>query len=78
VTLNELAHDIALDWAVSIILHCGVPIKDKRGHVLWYEVDFKDQFDGREIIRALKYLRARSMLRRNPRFSNRVNVKWGK
>jgi hypothetical protein len=75
--LNEMAHEIALDWAVSIIQTCGVPIKDTRGHVLWYEVDVNDEFDGFAMGRALRYLHARNALRRNPRFPNRVNIKWG-
>ena len=77
-TLTELAHEIAVEQCASIIESYGVPVTDKRGRLLWYEVDVNDKFDGWQIQRALRYLRARGMLRRHPRFSNRVKVKWAK
>ena len=75
-TLTELALQIADEQSASIIECYGVHIKDKRGHLLWYEVDPNDPYGGYAVRRALIYLNARKMLRRHPRFSNRVKVRW--
>lgn len=77
-TLNELAHQIAAEWAASIIESYGVRVKDSRGHVLWYAVDVNDPYGGEDVSRALTYLRAMKMLRRHPRFAHHVKVRWAR
>lgn len=74
-TGSELAHEIAFDFCASIIDSYGVPIRDSRGHILWYEMDLDDQCGSYEIRRSLRYLKWRKALRVNPKFPNWVKLR---
>lgn len=74
-TGNELAHEIAFDFCASIIVSYGVPKRDSRGHILWYEMDLNDQYGAYEIRRSLRYLKWRKALRVNQKFPNQVKLR---
>ena len=67
---DNAAHKLAFESAVSLIECYSTDIRDSIGRRLWYEVDLD------EISDAIAYLELRGLLRRHPKFPNRVNVRW--
>jgi hypothetical protein len=73
--LFVLAVQIADDDCRGLIECHGLAVLDKAQRLRWYEVDPNEEFSGWGIARALRYLEARGMLRRNAKNPLQVKVK---
>jgi hypothetical protein len=72
-SMVKLAHEIAEEQC-ELELDCYLAaVRDRRGRLLWYDLNSADEHSRWFIQRAVRYLDMRGLLRRHPHQPNYVN-----
>lgn len=69
--LDKLAHNLAYEFAVSVLDGDGIPVRDNEDEA-WSEVDAEGEVD---LFDCLRYLEARGLLARHPDHNNWVQAR---